>query len=117
MNFEHATEYGPHIPDKELVLKVFSEFGEDTDESKTAIRLWIDEKHRLANLNEERINRLLVDFEIGILFAEAGFIDLAINYYDDIFDLLECDQSLTERETIILRQKVDELGNVIDKQS
>lgn len=113
MNFEHATEYGPHAPDKEQVLEVFKEFGQDTIESKTATGLWIDEKHRLADLSGERINRLLVDFEIGILFVEAGFIDLAIDCYNVISDVLDYDQSIAESEFDILQQKRDELGNMI----
>ncbi len=58
MNIESTTEYGPHFPDKEQVLEVFKEFGQEAEESKTAVGLWIDERRAKADSSETRINRL-----------------------------------------------------------
>ena len=71
----------------------------------------------MADLSGERINKLLVDFEIGVLHVEAGLIVLAINCYDAISDVLEYDHFLTDHEFDLLRQKRDELERLIDEKS
>jgi hypothetical protein len=113
MNIESPIEYGPHFPDKEQVLAVFKEFGQDAEESKTAVGFWRDERHAKADLSESRINRPLVDIETGILFIEAGFRQLAIDCYNAVCDVLEFDESLADEDYEHLRSENEKLADQI----
>ena len=114
MATESPIEYGPHFPDREQTQTVLNDPDQEIEGIETTVRLYVDEKQRRSEeMKSPKVERILLNVDVGIMHIEAGFLSLARDCYYDTFDILEFDQSLTEDEGIRLATELKVLERKI----